>query len=417
MPNTSLQTLVDLYQTPKKELSAVVKHLSQDEVPSLLALANTHKLFPEIFERLQPFFKMTEEDQENYKIRIKQREAALELLDALQESVKGTMFLVLKGLAFQSYYPSQLKRQLGDLDLTSAKLEDFGKVGQILGDKGLQMFSTMNLFVENGRHYGVASFEGKPFDKIKNVELQVGGFLMDYNKQIRTYIPWEVLEKRSTMCEIEGIRFPVPGIEGSLILYLAELITRREILLRDLFDLNFLCGNYQFDFDYVAKQVKRYHLQRALDLIQKSYADITGLEMPHQIQTLIEMVGVPGKFVFRGHLLGHVWPFLQTNCSRPFLKLLIAFLRQWTDQQNDNDKLLALLKRSDICFGPMPFYQNGSHIYLSKLNNDHHSSWQFRQLGHYHVLLSPLGCFLASAHALYSDEEFDMIVELLKKSK
>lgn len=380
-----------------------------DQIEPMLDLAIQHKLFPTIYSLLaQTGWEPEPHHHTYYQRYVKARQRAIfTLRQLLEKKDERTTFLLLKGLGVEQYYEKK-QRHFLDLDLCAKDLESFWDIGKSLLTQGLDLYSTMNLYSADDQEiYGSARFEEEEFEEsFQGVEVQISHFPISP----RTYIPWEVLAHNMDVLEIDGLRVPVPSREGSLIILLAEILTRPEkIHLRDVIDLmQLIAGDgTELDEHWLATQIDSIHLQPALSRLSH-WLNENQIEAPTSFQRFLGKVGSSLTGERKGLFTGHIVPFCRQHSTRPLRDLLFQSLRQYSYQLNDENRFLPFLKKTDELIGPTLFYRNRVHVYFMKVSPKS-GNYAWSKLDHYHLLTTPIGTFVACMHALYSDDELDYL--------
>ncbi|MBL0388746.1 nucleotidyltransferase family protein [Tumebacillus sp. ITR2] len=416
------EQLINLYYGDVDSRATLAAQLTSETAHHLLETARLNKIFPEIYEALQPHFTLEEEHHLFYQRYRNMREEIFRILNGMGVDGAGLDFLVLKGPGIEAYYPPGKSRYFHDLDVAVSSLDEFWKTGHVLLENELDQFSTMTMFTEpdTGLTHGGARFD--PVEEtleFEGVEVQIGAYSMN----MRTYLPWETFTRGRRQVRLADVTVPVPDREGNLLIYLAELMSRTKLMLRDLFDVTCVTQPHdisladEIDLDYVAQVIERYHLHYALRLLLHSYEETPVLETPPMLLELAGRVGVqPTLPPFEELRRFHILPYLRRNTSSPLRNYWYHNLRETTTRWNDTDRWLTLMKAADLRFGAKPFFQNGAYVYFMKLNAmQHEGAWKWLKVDRYDVVLTPIGSFVVCCHALYGDEELDELAGELEQ--
>ncbi|HDR7799698.1 TPA: nucleotidyltransferase family protein [Bacillus tropicus] len=385
-----------------------IKTIDQSDIHELLSIAKEEKLFIQIYEQLQLHFEIPLEFQKRYKNYLYMRAENLNFLKELNEDLKGSIdYILFKGISVEAYYPKNIKRSFNDMDLISPDIDNFWSLASYFLKKNYLLNSTLNFYkkTNSSEIIGGARFESLPKDDyVREIEVQIGTFFMT----LATQIPTNELQSYRSTFNIQGVDLPVLNRQGTLIILLAELITLDSARLRDLIDFVYLfqCDEKEFNIEEIASICKKYHLECALMYLKNGFSNQNVLSMPLLLKKLINLMSITSNTMTIKK--NHVLPYLKEHNPNPYQSFLAYKLREWTLYLNDSDKLLPLLRQLDLRISAKFYFNKSLLVYFTPLNSFSHP-WHWTRFENYDVVLTPIGSFAVSKHALQSDDELDYL--------
>lgn len=391
-------------------------HISSKDVDSYMELALKNKVFPVVYQYfIQNGYLFHDQYIFRYQKYVKAREKTIKIIQQIMaRKSEETSILLLKGIGLEKYYPRKMDRHITDIDICVKNQSSFWEVGNILQQElKLDLYSTMHFYQDfDGQLYGSGRFEEEVFDPtFQGVEIQLGRFPISP----RTYIPWDAMAWKMETMTLDESTIYIPSPESALVILLAEILTRPDkIYLRDYIDahsiLEYNVDN--FDIQFVVKQIDTFQLFPSLILFLQ-FITRYHLQMPPMLEKILN---VSKQVKQSGMLTGHIIPYCLKNSNTPIRDLFYHALRQITYSLNDRDQLLTFLKKTDEVIGPKLFFNNRVHVYFMKISS-YRGNLQWLLIDHYHVVVTPIGTFVACMHALYSDDELDELRRKFEKSR
>lgn len=406
--------LKKIYESEINEgISFTRKSIRYEEIDSLLEEAIKNKVFPKIYEVVSKVHSVKTKYNDFYDKYKKFRAENFRVMRKLENYQHK--YIVLKGAGIEQYYPSHCERYFHDLDICVYSQEDFFEINNFLLGSGLEQNSTMLLFLNSkeGKIQGSTRLDPiKEMDYFEGIEIQIGAFPMTH----RTFLPWEVFMKNAVIqTTINGTTIPTPDRQGNFLIYLAEIISRNKLTLRDLFDVSYVLeGSTEKDLDinFIVHAITRYNLFYSINLLKIAYESVEGFECPTALKIIIEEINRRSSPLLKKDK--HVKNYLKENSDNFWKSYLLYKVREYSNVINDKNKFLWLLRRSDDLFSPKHFFLQDTFVYFMKIN-DFQTDYKWIKINKFTINLTPIGSYLVCMHALHSDEELDEAHDLLQE--
>ncbi|MED4590511.1 nucleotidyltransferase family protein [Priestia flexa] len=387
-------------------LSNEFPEMNKEDIENLLNIAIDEKVFPTIYSYIVDKIEIDDKFHNIFKDYKQKRADALVILKILDKKRKALEidYLLLKGLGIENYYSKQNFRHFADLDICVPSEKEFWEIGNRLLEKDFNIYSTVNLCKnkDNNRIYGSARFESLYSSPLKGAELQIGRFPLT----IKTFISWDILTYNQRNIFIDGVESKIPGPEVTFILNIGELLTRSgEFYLRDTLDIIEILNVKKLDIDFILKNIKKLNLYPALKILESLFYKYEIPLPPTLVQILKEF-----RFASKNVVIGHIIPFLKKQNELNLKNIYLLTIRKVTYFLNDRDKFLFYLRKIDEKNTPFEFFNNAIYIYFMKIH-EHQGTYEWVNLNNDHLVITPIGTFLACMHALHSDEELDILTK------
>jgi len=394
--------LKNIYESDREQgISFTQIHIRVKDVSSLLEEAINNKIFPKIFETVSSVHPVEQKYFDFYEKYKCFRKENFRVMKTLEEF--NSQYIVLKGAGIEQYYPSHCERYSHDLDICVYSQEVFFEINKFLLKSKLEQNSTMLLSINTKTRKVQGMTRLDPSDDLEyfeGVEIQIGAFPMTH----RTSLPWDVFMKNKVIYPaIKNTIIPTPDRQGNFLIYLAEIISRSKLTLRDLFDIKYILKDSEhFDLEFIVRTIEKFDLTSSVMIVKDTFESVPGFDSPITLNKLVNKLNtkkLPKK-------TNHVRNFLKINSNKFIKDYLFYKIRDYTLLINDKDKFLSLLKQTDNVFSPKHFYSNGTFVYFMKLN-EIESTDKWIKVKNFTINLTPIGSYLVCMHALYSDEELE----------
>jgi hypothetical protein len=187
----------------------------------------------------------------------------LNLLNKIAQE-ENISYSVLRGFAFQTYYPSSYIRQFNDIDIIVRTPKDlYTLMGRL---KRNDYFIAHSIVVRKQREsndtwIGIALNKITPdLDHPIYLDVTLGGpSISDQSHYSLQEDAWE----SCTFAEINGVSFPVFSVQHNIMILLAEAFERKRLALRDLLDFHQLLQRAGEDIDdaWISEQIRGFGLE------------------------------------------------------------------------------------------------------------------------------------------------------------
>lgn len=313
-------------------------------------------------------------------------------------------YIVIKGVALLEYYPKDLPRQSGDFDFLVSNIDDFWKCHEILTENGFSLSYNPILTEVNSEINGIIKYMKKiNGDKFVYLEVNINSFVISETIWFNDPDLWF---KRKLMKYYDtDIFIPIPSHEMNIILLVIEVSGRKKFFIRDAIDFHYLVTDKDIDWSYIERKL---HNKFLLNVLKK-------------LQTNNKTISESGfNFVEKGvwelrRELTYILPNLIQELN--FKKFFFRYLKVLGDKLIDKNKI-SLASNLEYLMDPYERFCNGipTHFYqVSNKIKSHDARWiEFRK---FHILLCPIGAFLASNFTILEDSEEKEIQDYLSSLK
>lgn len=391
--------------------------LSPKEIEEVFQEAIEFKLLPMAYQYLSRTHTIPDYIKQEFEEYLETRQI---IRSILLELPKNQSAILVKGLATESYYPSNIMRYFHDIDFVIEDLTSFWNLILHLQENGMKRTTVLE-FAERmnpariigGARLGLI----KPQGKMRGVELQLG--LLQIKST--SYIPWDVLSvSPQSLALEENHTIPMPSPGNLFLVYLAEIIQNDYVLLRDLFDItSILSQEKQIDIAHIVENIRTYKLKYGLYKILKEFHHSPSFPMPQLLTELLAFF--PELEHTELNLIQHhIIPFILEHASNPSHQITYAFARDYTDKLIGNgisSSTLSKLKQVDQIIGASLFFKNGEFVYCQEIDNLPSPHWEWIRVADHDILLTPIGRFAIRMNALLSEQDLKEIQGLLHNNE
>lgn len=329
---------------------------------------------------------MTWNELEQYRI-----DRYIELYNIVEALNKASInYIVIKGLALLEYYPESLPRQSGDFDFLVKNVNEFWKSHEILSDKGFSISYNPILTEVNGEINGIIKYM-KKLNGGKSVflEVNINSFTISETTCFNDLDLWS---ERKLM-KSNDVLIPIPSHEMNIILLVIEVSGRKQFFIRDAVDFHYLVTDRDVNWSYIEKKLHNKFLINVLKKLQINNETIS------QTGFIFVEKGVRGL----KRELTYIIPNLIQELN--FKKFIFRYIKVLGEKLIEKGKI-SQASQLEYLMDPYERFCNGiaTHFYqISFTIKSPDTRWiKYRK---FHILLCPIGAFLASNFAILEDLE------------
>lgn len=365
------------------------KHISDD----LIEYADEHRVLLPILKILDD--EKWPEHEELYTWRYN------EFLKIMQELNKQKIiYLNIKGMVMNRYYPRDLPRQSNDFDILVKDVNNYWLVHNILVRNQYTMKTFPVLYQKKGQIVGFCKYFKKVEDgKVIEFEVNIGGFAIGYYD---CYIDDGLFETYKIV-EEKGIEINIPNDRYNLLIFICETAGRSGPRFRDIIDFHFMNKHIEKEaIDFVYQQLKSSYLQNVLKVFVKIENKIANKEkcsLENHLTTLTK------------NEIYHTLPMLLKSCHR-IKTLYYYYLRMLGDYLIRKDRYLKIVKYIEDNLNPYTRFKLGIPTHCIPISDEIKGEWEFREQDPYYYLRTNLGAFLLSNFCLFNEGEFEKIKKM-----
>lgn len=322
----------------------------------------------------------------------------------------GDKIILVKGASVSLLYPPDRERYSADLDLI---VRDFGavhEVAKVSKSFGYELNSTVLLAMNEQRElFGAVRLDDEDMWP-RGIDLQINHFPITAASSIKFVDIIESVEKSN----IFGNEIFTAGGLGKILIFLAEMMSRERIFLRDAYDAKILFSYYENILD--VSQLKRKICEYALEeSVQSLNCFFDSNELAFHKPVLLKEIAPYGPMSLdrRSAVKRHLAKFFEFQSTRIPLSVVRRSLHLWMERrvlENPNGTLLRRLEGQAFTkkLFSQGILQHGLRLSESPSEDSHDSVINGRW-----IVSLPLGVFAVSPNALISDHEWDgLCIEL-----
>lgn len=326
------------------------------------------------------------------KMKVKKNELKMIIKEIDKENIE---YLALKGLAMSKYYPKNILRQSNDFDLILKTPQDFWKLHRIL-DKKEYEFSYLPMFSENHNSFlGLLKYEKVLENNIKiRIEVNISQFIIAegvwYEKDL-----WE----QSQHINFNDISLKIPSDENNLIMLILESSGRNEIFVRDFIDYYFIMQVTSINLENIEKKLDNVFLKNVLCKFITYYNEFNFEEVKRKNSKIAREIGI-------------IFPNLLKEKS--IKKVYHRYLKFIGDNLIENDILFGIVEKIDANASTLIRYKKGLFCHFYHIDKEKTDQLKWMKFDKYHLLITPIGTFIATNFAFIKEDDEFRIKEFLK---
>lgn len=404
-----MERLLFQLANPCREPDQDALALLREEYETLLLLAGTHRVHHAVLQ----WGAAAGQDEGKWAETLAKRNALAQRFAEVasrlqQESVR---FMVIKGPILQHYYGQARPRHSKDYDLILATREDYARAAAVLTEMGFEMDYFPLMTCARGRWIGLHRMSAAVSAWRLQMEMNIGA----YPITAITWIDAEELFERAITYEVAGIQVLGPTAEDAVILLLAEVAGSSRVRIRDIVDFHVLLEGCNLDWGDIRRQVDRYGLTYDLDqmftLRQALAQGLAGTRKPQDHFT--------AKIRPSGGITARRWQHQFNHLHRRGIRMaeaallvLAGFWKSLCDKWTESDRNLKIVRLTERIMPPGWMFRHGIPVSLVPLPTRARGAWRWHDIPGRPLVISPNGCYLASAFCLLEEEELETAVQL-----
>lgn len=394
------QFLLDLFLDPPRAEAYFFAHRTSAWTQQILELAKQHKVLPDTHKALLRWGEDVSPQQSNAESMARMRQHILSFVGQTEHAISGDAKpIFVKGLGIERFYKDEQTRYFHDLDICFVSEKAFWNFGDFLQKNRFKLSTPVFLAKIPWRtlHLGgcrYALIEGQE-SFFEGIEAHLG----PYCTGNRTFVDLTQLGCQLEWVQHRGYAFQSYDATGTFIVFLAEVMSRTRLIVRDYVDLSYLLREAALSaqLPLIEKAIETYQLGYAVELIAASFKGYGSYPVLQHLRAFAnrrpkaERLPV-GHWIYRRAFMRRVWglgtgKFLQTlaldaleACADSYR---FKFLPRWIERLMGTARLLrhgAFLSLIPVADG----IQNPS----SEFDLDGNPDFSFNS-----VLQTPLGEF------------------------